>query len=150
MLTYQCADCRVVQPPTEVHPERCASCGGHAYPTDGSLRVQAALIAEQNDRFRASFGMDPTVPGRIVSTASVADEGVDFMLVALASVASFDSFTEDNDPYGWHDFGSLNVAGVALYWKVDLFDQAYLYGSDDPADPARTRRVLTIYRPDEH
>lgn len=150
MLTYQCADCRVVQPPTEVHPERCASCGGHAYPTEASLQAQAVLVAEQNDRFRKSCGTDPTVPGRIVSTASVAAEGSDFLLVALASVAGFDSFTSDNDPYGWHDFGSLTVAGIALYWKFDLFDEAYEYGSAEPSDPARTRRLLTIYRPEEH
>ena len=36
---------------------------------------RAVAIAEQNDRFRRSWGTDPTVPGRIVMTQGVAALG---------------------------------------------------------------------------
>ena len=148
-LAYQCADCRADQPPTEVHPERCASCGGHAYPTEASVRAQAAVIAEANDRFRKSCSTDPAVLGRVVVTRGVVAYGPDFGLRALLAVAAFDAFTPDNDPHGWRDFAAFEVDGVRLFWKIDLMDAAYEFGADHPEDPAQTRRLLTILLPSE-
>ncbi len=31
-------------------------------------------------------------------------------------VRTFDAFTEENDPYGEHDFGSIVVDGYQIYW----------------------------------
>ena len=148
-LIHQCADCRAIQPPTDAYPERCEFCHGHAYPTEASLQAQATLVAQANDRFRKSWGADPAVPGRIVATCGVAAHGADFGLLALLAIMSFDAFTADNDPYGWHDFASLMVDGIELFWKIDLMDGAYEYGADQPEDPARTRRLLTILLPSE-
>ena len=39
---------------------------------------------------------------------------------------------------------------VRLYWKIDLYDAGYEFGSDDCADTAKTRRVLTILLPEEY
>ena len=68
----------------------------------------------------------------------------------LAKVRSFDAFTDDNDPHGEHDFGSVDEAGVRCFWKVEYYDRAIEFGSPDPADPAVTTRVLTIMRADEY
>ncbi|MGB3245607.1 MAG: DUF3768 domain-containing protein, partial [Sulfitobacter sp.] len=49
-----------------------------------------------------------------------------------------------NDPYGDHTFGAFETAGEKLFWKIDLYDTTYHYGSEDPANPKATRRALTI------
>jgi Protein of unknown function (DUF3768) len=67
-----------------------------------------------------------------------------------AVVQSFKDFTEDNDPHGEHDFGSFEYAGERCFWKIDYYDKAMEYGSDDPADPAKTTRVLTIMLAEEY
>jgi hypothetical protein len=53
-------------------------------------------------------------------------------------------FTNDNDPYGEHDFGAFDVDGARLFWKIDYYDRSLSGGSPDPTDPAVTCRVLTI------
>ncbi len=45
--------------------------------------------------------------------------GSEFVAAALRAVAAFDSFDADNDPHGEHDFGSLEVDGRRLFWKID-------------------------------
>jgi Protein of unknown function (DUF3768) len=64
-------------------------------------------------------------------------------------------FTEDNDPHGEHDFGSLDYEGKRIFWKVDYYDRASFgtgrdMGSEDPSDPAKTLRVLTIMLASEY
>jgi hypothetical protein len=63
---------------------------------------------------------------------------------AFAAVTVFSDFSEDNDPYGERDFGAFEVGGVKLLWKIDYYDLDLCMASPDPADPAITRRVLTL------
>ena len=51
---------------------------------------------------------------------------------------------------GEHDFGSFVLDAVKLFWKIDYYDRKLEYGSPDPADPAVTRRVLTILLAEEY
>ena len=127
--------------------------------TDISNEVQeetalAAKIAEQNDRFRRTWGADFTVPGQIVLTRGVADLSPAAKAIIMQRVQGFDVFTEDNDPYGDHGFGvfEFEVAGNSyhIFWKIDLYDVDYSMGSDDPASPTVTRRVLTIMHASEY
>ena len=114
---------------------------------------RGGLVAEQNDRFRTSWGADPTIPGRIVATQGVAALGLGAGLRIMLAVQAFSDFTEDNDPFGLRDFGAFEIEdggrAVRLFWKIDLFDTAYRFGSEAPDDPSRTRRLLTILLPDE-
>lgn len=116
--------------------------------------ARVALIAEQNDQFRTTWGADFTVPGQIVMTRGVAALSHEAQVAIMVAVMQFSEFTEDNDPYGTHDFGIFTVAEgereVRLYWKIDLYDAGYEFGSDDCADTAKTRRVLTILLPEEY
>jgi hypothetical protein len=60
------------------------------------------------------------------------------------AVESFDAFTEDNDPYGEHDFGAFRHGGHHIFWKIDYYNPDLTGGSEDPGDPSKTCRVLTI------
>lgn len=113
--------------------------------------TQAGKIAELNDRFRR----DPVgsgVPGRAFATSGVSALPVEAQLLIWAKVASFAAFTEDNDPHHEHDFGAFEMPGAGrIFWKLDYYaDKAMQWGSEDPADPARCFRVLTIMLASEY
>lgn len=67
---------------------------------------------------------------------------------AFVGVQQFSRFTEDNDPYGEHDFGSFKVAGEKVFWKIDYYTQD-LSGWCDPLDPD-CRRVITVMLAEEY
>lgn len=68
----------------------------------------------------------------------------------LRTVRDFDTFDTDNDPYGEHDFGRFAFEDAMLYWKIDYYDRAIEFGSENPTDPDVTTRVLTILLADEY
>ena len=114
----------------------------------------AAVIAEQNDRFRTTWGADHSVPGQIVFTRGVADLSPVAKAIIMQRVQNFSEFTRDNDPYGDHTFGAFEfeVAGNSykIFWKIDLYDTAYNMGSENPSDVNVTRRVLTVLHASEY
>jgi hypothetical protein len=106
-----------------------------------------AKIRELNDAFRTT--LDHRL-GRIVITA-----GVDVLSnlhkgLLLEKVRTFDAFTQDNDPYEEHDFGSIDFLGRKYFFKLDYYDRDCRYSSKDPANPSKTTRVLTIMLADEY
>ena len=63
----------------------------------------------------------------------------------------FDRFTDDNDPHGEHDFGCIELEARRIFWKIDYYaDDAMEWGSEEPSEPARTYRVLTIMLAEEY
>lgn len=68
----------------------------------------------------------------------------------LKAVAAFNEFSEDNDPYGEHDFGALRVGESRLFWKIDYYDKSLEAASPDPADPDLTVRVMTVMLAEEY
>lgn len=101
---------------------------------------KAAKIRALNDAFRTTLGGGY---GRVMMT-----EGVKAMVIRR--VATFSEFTADNDPHAEHDFGSFALAGRKLFWKIDYFDAAMEFGSEDPSDPVKTTRALTIMLAEEY
>jgi hypothetical protein len=69
---------------------------------------------------------------------------------AVVQVAAFSDFTSDNDPHGEHDFGSFTLVGRKFFWKIDYYDERCEFGSEDPSDPEKTIRVLTIMLAEEY
>ncbi len=98
-----------------------------------------------NDNFRSTF-----VGGQVVMTQGVAELPLDTKARVLLAVQSFSNFTKDNDPHGEHDFGSFIVAGETYFFKIDYYALDMQCGSEDPADPNVTTRVLTIMCADEY
>ena len=68
----------------------------------------------------------------------------------IAALRQFSDFDADNDPHGEHDFGEFKVDGYRLFFKIDYYAPGLEYGSEDPTDPAKTNRVLTITLPEEY
>ena len=102
-------------------------------------------IRELNDLCRKAMG----VAGRVFQTQGIAALPPDVRSAIFEKVELFDSFTEDNDPHGEHDFGAFEHEGERIFWKIDYYDKACEFGSEDPADPTKTTRVLTIMLADE-
>jgi len=114
------------------------------------IQPDATAIAAQNDAFRrlACLGIAPDQPiqGRLHVTQSLLGAGGGFMAEAVRATGDFDCFEPENDPEGWHDFGSVTIRGETVFWKVDLYeaDSDFRYGAEAPDDPETTIRVLTI------
>lgn len=102
-------------------------------------------IKRLNDTFRKSFH-----GGRVVLTVGIQSMPADDRSELLKQVQKFDNFTEDNDPYGEHDFGAISFKNDTYFWKIDYYDTDYNYLSPDASDPNVTNRVLTIMRGDEY
>lgn len=131
-----------------------------------SAAVQSASqrdrIARLNDLARQAMG---------VACAAVATVGFRSLPEADQScvrelIETFDAFDEDNDPHGERDFGTIYQLGDGrwtterprlsedererVFWKIDCYDASLTCASEDAADPAITRRVLTVMLSDEY
>lgn len=103
-------------------------------------------IAKLNDLARTAMG----VASKAVVTPGIAALPAEEQSAIREKVEKFDTFTEDNDPYGEHDFGAFDHNGNKIFWKIDCYDKSLTYGSENPADPEVTRRVLTIMLANEY
>lgn len=105
----------------------------------------AERIRVLNDALRTTL-----LGGRVLLTAGVQALGTDMVAAVLTRTRTFNEFSEDNDPHGEHDFGSFTVDGTEVFFKIDYYDQAMTYASEDPEDPTRTVRVLTLMLASEY
>jgi len=103
-----------------------------------------AAIAALNDACRAEPGAGWML------TAGVQALGAAALAQMVAAVREFSDFSEDNDPHGEHDFGAFELGGQRLFWKIDYYDLDLCMASPDPADPAVTKRVLTLMLAEEY
>jgi hypothetical protein len=83
-------------------------------------------------------------------TVGVAALGADAVARIVKTIAVYDDFCHANDPYEEHDFGSFEVDGHSLFFKIDYYDKALTAHSPDPSDPSVTERVITIMLAEEY
>jgi hypothetical protein len=112
----------------------------------GTFMCDKARIAQLNDLFRKTMG----IGGKVFQTAGICALPENDQSRIREKVELFRDFTEDNDPYGEHAFGAFYHAGQLIYWKIDYYDADMENGSEDPADPRITTRVLTIMLSQEY
>ena len=114
---------------------------------EGKLAEQ---IAKQNDAFRVTTmqGLQGDT-GKAVRTRGVAALGSFANILIQYRITEFSDWTEDNDPYGEHDFGALQIDGLPeIFWKIDYYANADMeFGT---ADRLNAYRVLTIMLADEY
>ena len=104
----------------------------------------AAAVRDLNDSFRKG---NTSIPGTAVMTIGIhsflAEKGEEFEAL-INEVREFEDFNEDRGPNDEHDFGKFNYLGKEIYWKIDLYNPNYDGKSEDPTDPSKTCRVLTV------
>ena len=127
-----------------------------------TLTSQCERIARLNDLARRAMGVACTAVATIgFRSLPEADQSQ-----VRELVETFDAFEEDNDPHGERDFGCIYQLGDGrwtterprshedererVFWKFDYYDRDLQFGSEDAANPAVTRRVLTIMLSDEY
>ena len=96
-------------------------------------------IARLNDELRKT-GQG----GKLMITRSVSKLSGYRPDILATALAEYDGFSARNDPYAERDFGNLTLFGTDLLWKIDYYDTEHKFGSEDPANPEITRRVLTV------
>lgn len=99
----------------------------------------AVEIAKMNDEFRRS-GLG------IVVTSGV--QVLEDLGGLIDEIRRFNEFSEDNDPYGEHDFGTVYWLGEKVFWKIDYYDESLRYGRH-PLD-LDCRRVMTVMLASEY
>ena len=107
---------------------------------------QTAKIAELNDLARTAMG----VTARVLQTPGISSLDLITQSRIRERVERFDQFTPDNDPHGERDFGAFEVDGYRVFWKIDYYDREMQYGSEEPWDVSKTRRLLTIMLAEEY
>lgn len=115
------------------------------------MSASPLTLAQQNDAFRQGMATANPILGQRVHTRRIEALGLEVILDVWRDVRHFGIFTKENDPYGEHDFGSFThrVAGK-VFWKIDYYNLDYARGSEDPCDPSKTRRVLTVMLASEY
>jgi len=100
-------------------------------------------IRELNDAFRRTLS-----GGRVMLTRGIV--GRPDTAAILEAIQQFDKFTADCDPYFEHDMGSLEAGKDTVIWKIDYLSTDLSAGSENPADPEITTRVLTVMLAEEY
>lgn len=115
-------------------------CQNERHFDEKTLKIQVL-----NDRFRRTF-----IGGQVLMTSGVSSLPQSELITLMNLVRTFNAFNGNNDPYGEHDFGKIDLNGTAYFWKIDYYDVDLECLSPDPTDETVTRRVLTVMRADEY
>lgn len=101
---------------------------------------QKYQISKLNDHFRANIRQGE----QLTITPGIANLPQKDVIEILTSVQTYNDFSLANDPYGEHNFGRIIYNDNIIYWKIDYLDTNMEVGSEDPSDPIKTNRVMTL------
>ncbi len=107
--------------------------------------TKRAKIRTLNDALRKTFP-----GGKVMMTAGVAALDEVAQRAVFGKIQAFAEFDDDNDPWGEHDFVSVEHDGQTFFAKIDYYDRKLEAHSEDAADPEKTCRVMTIMLAEEH
>lgn len=68
----------------------------------------------------------------------------------MLAVQAYDAFDDANDPWGEHDFGTIETKDEPIFWKIDYYTPDLTAGSENPANEGETHRVLTVMLASEY
>lgn len=102
-------------------------------------------IAKLNDEFRANPSL-----GTLILTEGIRSNSSEDIVSIINKVRNFNNFDEDNNPYGERDFGAFDFKGKKIFWKIDYYDNKFLFLSPNACKPKLTNRVMTIMYADEY
>jgi hypothetical protein len=93
-------------------------------------------IRALNDELRKDFHQ-----GHAVMTTGIAALGAEAVARIVKTIEVYDDFCHANDPNDQHDFGSFEVEGHTIFFKIDLYEDPNVKDSD--GEPL-VNRMLTI------
>jgi hypothetical protein len=100
--------------------------------TKGPQRPEDIILMTHALRYHVAQGADEITFALRCNELNLLIAGYDF------------SKSLDDDPYGERDMGWLDFMGERIMFKIDYYDLTREFGSENPADPAITSRVMTI------
>jgi hypothetical protein len=109
------------------------------------MTTKTEAIRALNDDLRQNLSA-----GTALITPGIAALGAEAVARIVKTITIYDDFCHANDPYEEHDFGSFEVDGQTIFFKIDYYDKALAFHSPDPADPSVTERVITIMLAEEY
>jgi len=107
-------------------------------------------IRELNDRFRKRLPVVTDIPGRVMLTVGIKElcsteaEPMVHLPALFELIRTYDDFNYNNDPHAEHDFGNFKFQGETCFWKTEYYAPDMMSGAEDPSDPHRSFRVITI------
>ena len=107
--------------------------------------AKRAKIRALNDAFRKTFR-----GGRVMMTAGVTALADAVQQAVFQKIQAFDAFDDENDPWGKHDFVSVEHDGQTFFAKIDYYNRDLSGHSEDATDPEKTCRVMTIMLAEEY
>ncbi|MDE0423537.1 MAG: DUF3768 domain-containing protein [Candidatus Poribacteria bacterium] len=115
-------------------------------------RCAAQRIQTRNDAFRKEVLTNPDINnkgGRCSVTQGVHSLPPDALMAVLLAVRNYDTFDPEDDPYGEHDFGVIELPNLPkIYWKIDYYEDANMeFGTEDRLN---AYRVLMVMLADEY
>lgn len=115
------------------------------------VSARTRRIASLNDQLRKN-PFDRQY-GQVLISAGIAAKGETFQQHVLAAISAMTpkDYKKGNDPYKERDFNAFTVAGRLCLYKIDYYqkdDQRRM--SEDPADPQKTDRVMTVMFANEY
>jgi hypothetical protein len=109
------------------------------------MTSKTEAIRALNDKLRQDL-----TTGTALITAGVAALGAEAVARIVKTIAVYDDFCYANDPYEEHDFGSFEVDGRTIFFKIDYYDRSRSHHSPNPSDSSVTERVITIMFAEEY
>jgi hypothetical protein len=106
------------------------------------MTTKLEAIRTLNDELRQNLTV-----GTAFITAGVAALGIDAVARIVKTIAVYDDFCHANDPYEEHDFGSFEVDGQTIFFKIDLYEEPGVKSAN--GEPVVTR-ALTIMLAEEY
>ncbi len=112
---------------------------------------QTFRIAMLNDRCRQGFDRSARVVITAACLATLAGEGgtASEILAQAEVMAAIRRYVFKPEDGCERARGDLVVAGHAVRFMIDYYDLSLEWGSEDPADPLATTRVMTIMLPSD-
>lgn len=115
-----------------------------------ATKSRTEQIAILNDRARQ--GLDPR--SRTIFTTNLLDGLSDGSrredILAQAKIMKAMRQCEFAPDSPERDMAWFEVDGVRIMMKIDYFDETFDWGSEDPADASKTRRAITLMKPEDY
>jgi len=104
-----------------------------------------AITARLNDLLRTKG-----IGGEIFGSPGVSSLSHYLQKRILKAVADFKGFEDISDPCHRRNFGAVDVDGRIFFFKIEAYDPSLQFLSEDPNDPDKTCRIMTIMCADEY